>query len=172
MFKRSLTSEAFDAVSVEQKSINSTIQDELVPLNKFLSIYPMPAHLALTVGIILALIYLIFEQIAQAELIVKNNRAHQIEIQALKKQLLSQPVREELQSAALPEVQISILYLGHIQFNHLSKALVELDGEQMLVMPGQVLKLDWHIKELNEQYLLLESKAGHVVKAFRERSKA
>jgi hypothetical protein len=170
MFKRSLTSEAFDAVSVEHKSINSRTQDETLQLNKFLSIYLMPAQLTLTVGIILVLIYLIFEQAAQAELLVKNDSFHLNEIQALKKQLLSQPVHEESQSALLPKTQISILYLGHIQLNDASKALVELDGEQMLVMPGQVLNLDWHIKELNEQYLLIESKAGHVLKAFRERS--
>jgi hypothetical protein len=38
----------------------------------------------------------------------------------------------------------------------------------MLVMPGQILKLDWQIKELNEQYLLLESKDGRVMRTFRE----
>ncbi len=170
MFKRSLTTEAFDAVSVEQKSINSSTQYDLAPLDKFLSIYSVPIHWVLSVGIVFVLIYLIFEQAAQAELLVKNDRSRLHEIQALKTQLLSQPVHAELQNEVLHEAQLSILYLGHIQFNHLSKALVELDGEQMLVIHGQVLKLDWRIKELNEQYLLLESKAGHVVKAFRERS--
>ncbi len=170
MFKRSLTTEAFDAVSVEQKSINSSTQYDLAPLDKFLSIYSVPIHWVLSVGIVFVLIYLIFEQAAQAELLVKNDRSRLHEIQALKTQLLSQPVHAELQNEVLHEAQLSILYLGHIQFNHLSKALVELDGEQMLVIHGQVLKLDWRIKELNEQYLMLESKAGHVVKAFRERS--
>jgi hypothetical protein len=170
MFKRSLTTEAFDAVSVEQKSMNSSTQYDLAPLDKFLSIYSVPIHWVLSVGIVFVLIYLIFEQAAQAELLVKNDRARLNEIQALKTQLLSQPVHPELQNEVQPKTQLSILYLGHIQFNHLSKALVELDGEQMLVIHGQVLKLDWRIKELNEQYLLLESKAGHVVKAFRERS--
>ncbi len=170
MFKRSLTTEAFDAVSVEQKSINSSTQYDLAPLDKFLSIYSVPIHWVLSVGIVFVLIYLIFEQAAQAELLVKNDRSRLHEIQALKTQLLSQPVHAELQNEVLHEAQLSILYLGHIQFNHLSKALVELDGEQMLVIQGQVLKLDWRIKELNEQYLMLESKAGHVVKAFRERS--
>jgi hypothetical protein len=170
MFKRSLTTEAFDAVSVEQKSINSSTQYDLAPLDKFLSIYSVPIHWVLSVGIVFVLIYLIFEQAAQAELLVKNDRSRLNEIQALKTQLLSQPVHAEMQNEVLHEAQLSILYLGHIQFNHLSKALVELDGEQMLVIQGQVLKLDWRIKELNEQYLMLESKAGHVVKAFRERS--
>ncbi len=170
MFKRSLTTEAFDAVSVEQKSMNSSTQYDLAPLDKFLSIYSVPIHWVLSVGIVFVLIYLIFEQAAQAELLVKNDRSRLHEIQALKTQLLSQPVHAELQNEVLHEAQLSILYLGHIQFNHLSKALVELDGEQMLVIQGQVLKLDWRIKELNEQYLMLESKAGHVVKAFRERS--
>ncbi|MFM1806115.1 MAG: hypothetical protein RL212_374 [Pseudomonadota bacterium] len=170
MFKRSLTTEAFDAVSVEQKSMNSSTQYDLAPLDKFLSIYSVPIHWVLSVGIVFVLIYLIFEQAAQAELLVKNDRSRLHEIQALKTQLLSQPVHAEMQNEVLHEAQLSILYLGHIQFNHLSKALVELDGEQMLVIQGQVLKLDWRIKELNEQYLMLESKAGHVVKAFRERS--
>ena len=169
MFKRSLTSEAFDAVSVEQKRINSTAQIDFAPLDKFLNIYSVPIHLVLTIGLVFVLIYLIFEQAAQAELLVKNDRARISEIQALKTQLLSQPVHAELQNERQPKTQLSILYLGHIQLNHLSKALVELDGEQMLVTPGQVLNLDWQIKELNEQHLLLESKAGQVVKAYRER---
>jgi hypothetical protein len=168
MFKRSLTTEAFDTVSLEPKNINFPSQNIFNPLNKFLSIGAVQAHWALSVGIVCVLLYLIFEQAAQAELLVKNDRARLNEIQALKTQLLSQPVHAELQNEVQPKTQLSILYLGHIQFNHLSKALVELDGEQVLVTPGQVLKLDWQIKELNEQYLLLESKAGQVIKAFRE----
>ena len=169
MFKRSLTTEAFDEVSLEPKSINSPAQNTFNPLDKFLSIDPLRAHWALSVGIVCVLLYLIFEQAAQAELLVKNDKVRLNEIQALKTQLLSQPVHAELQNERQPKTQLSILYLGHIQLNHLSKALVELDGEQMLVTPGQVLNLDWQIKELNEQYLLLESKAGQVVKAYRER---
>jgi hypothetical protein len=168
MFKRSLTSEAFDAVSVEQKNINLTTQHNLSLINKFLSIYSFPAHLALSVGIIFMLFHLIAKQAAQAELFAKNDRVRLNEIQALKIQLLSQPVHAELQNEILPTPQLSIIYLGHIQLNQLSKALVDLDGEQMLVIPGQVLKLDWQIKELNEQYLLLESKDGTVMKTFRE----
>lgn len=170
MFKRSLTTEAFDAVSLEQKKINSLAQKGLAPLNKFLSIDAVQAHWALTIGMVFVLMYLIFEQAAQAELIIKNDRVHSREIQALKTQLLRQPLLTELQNEVPQEAELSIIYLGHIRFNHLPKALIELDGEEMLVIPGQVLKLDWHVKELNEQYLLLESKAGHVVKAFRERS--
>jgi hypothetical protein len=86
MFKRSLTTEAFDAVSVEQKSINSSTQYDLAPLDKFLSIYSVPIHWVLSVGIVFVLIYLIFEQAAQAELLVKNDRARLNEIQALKTQ--------------------------------------------------------------------------------------
>jgi len=168
MFKRSLTTEAFDAVSVEQKNINLTTQHSVSLINKFLSIYSVPANLALSVGVIFMLFYLISEQADQAELLAKNDRVHLSEIQALKTQLLSQPVRAELQNEVLPKPLLSIIYLGHIQLNHLSKALVELDGEQMLVMPGQILKLDWQIKELNEQYLLLESKDGRVMRTFRE----
>ena len=170
MFKRSLTSEAFDAVSIEPKSINSIIQKDLAPPARFLGIYSGLAHWALSIGIVFALIYLILEQAAQAELLAKNDRDRLNEIQALKTQWLSQPLHTELQNKELSETQLSIIYLGHIQLNQLSKALVELDGEQMLVMPDQVLKFDWLIKEFNDQYLLLESKSGHVVKAFRERS--
>ena len=167
MFKRNLSSDAFDAVSLEKNEMSAPLISLLKGHNPVL-IYGALFFSAviLTISFLLGAFY--FEFKAQIERMTRSYELLVIQTNSIKEELKIEGLRKTHDELSEVESYPHIVYLGTIKVKGVTKALVEINNSRQLVMVGQSIDSGWHIAEIVDDHLISKSEAGAVVKVMRE----
>jgi hypothetical protein len=168
MFKRNLTSDAFDAISFDKKEIKSPAKINLPKKHEPMFRYGLITLCGLSLLVLLLLAILYFEYKHEIKSILRDQESQKIEINLLKKELnefmLVKSHDEVIDDASLPVIN----YWGSIKAKGKTKALVELNGNRQLVVLGHLFDSGWRITELFDEYLIIESESGTSIQVNRE----
>ena len=168
MFKRNLTSDAFDAVSFDKKEIKSPPKINLLKNQDLILRYGLMAFCGLSLLLLLLLGVLYFEYKQKIKSILKDQESQKSEINLIKKELkdfmLVKPHDEEIDEKPHPIIS----YWGSIKAKGKTKALVEFNGNRQLVVIGHLFDSGWRLAELFDEYLIIESESGTSIQVNRE----
>jgi hypothetical protein len=168
MFKRNLTSDAFDAVSFDKKEIKSSPKINLLKNQDLILRYGLMAFCGLSLLLLLLLAILYFEYKQDIKLILKDHESQKIEINLIKKELkdfmLIKPHDEVIDEVPHPIIS----YWGSIKAKGKTKALIELDGNRQLVALDHLFDSGWRVTKLFDEYLIIESESGTSIQVNRE----
>jgi hypothetical protein len=168
MFKRNLTSDAFDAVSFDKKEIKSPPKINLLKNQDLILRYGLMAFCGLSLLLLLLLGVLYFEYKQEIKSILRDHDSHKNEISLIKKELkdimLAKSHDEEIDVRPHPIIS----YWGSIRAKGKTKALVEFNGNRQLVILGHLFDSGWRLAELFDEYLIIESESGITIQVNRE----
>ena len=150
MFKRNLSSDAFDAVSLEKNEMTAPLTSLLKDQN------PVLIYGAL------------FK--AQIESMTRSYELLVIKTNSVQEELKTEGLRKTHDDLSEVESYPHIVYWGTIKVKGVKKAFVEINNSRQLVMVGQSIDSSWHIAEIVDDHLISKSEAGAVVKVMREES--
>jgi hypothetical protein len=169
MFKRNLSSDAFDAVSLEKNEMTAPLTSLLKDQNPVL-IYGALffSAVVLTISFLLGAFY--FEFKAQIERMTRSYELLVIQTNSVQEELKTEGLRKTHDELSEVESYPHIVYWGTIKVKGVTKALVEINNSRQLVMVGQSIDSSWHIAEIVDDHLISKSGAGAVVKVMREES--
>lgn len=169
MFKRNLSSDAFDAVSLEKNEMTAPLTSLLKDQNPVL-IYGALffSAVVLTISFLLGAFY--FEFKAQIERMTRSYELLAIQTNSVQEELKTEGLRKTHDELSEVESYPHIVYWGTIKVKGVTKALVEINNSRQLVMVGQSIDSSWHIAEIVDDHLISKSEAGAVVKVMREES--
>jgi hypothetical protein len=168
MFKRNLTSDAFDAVSFDKKEIKSPPKINLFKNQDLILRYGLIALCGLPILFFLFVAILYFEYKQDIQSILKDQESQKMEMNFIKKELkdfmLVKPHDEEIDEKPNPIIS----YWGSIRAKGKTKALVEFNGNRQLVVIGHLFDSGWRLAELFDEYLIIESESGITIQVNRE----
>lgn len=168
MFKRNLTSDAFDAVSFDKKEIKSPPKINLLKNQDLIFRYGLIALCGLSILLFLFVAILYFEYKQEIKSIHKDHESQKNEINLIKKEIkvfmLAKPHDEEIDEKPHPIIS----YWGSIKAKGKTKALVEFNGNRQLVVLGHLFDSGWRLAELFDEYLIIESESGTSIQVNRE----
>jgi hypothetical protein len=168
MFKRNLTSDAFDAVSFDKKEIKSPPKINLLKNQDLILRYGLMAYCGLSLLLLPLLGVLYFEYKQEIQSILREHDSQKNEISLIKKELkdfmLAGPHVEKIDETPHPIIS----YWGSIKAKGKTKALVEFNGNRQLVVLGHLFDLGWRMTELFDEYLIIESESGNSIQVNRE----
>lgn len=168
MFKRNLTSEAFDAVSFDKKEIKSPPKINLLKNQDLIFRYGWIALCGLSILLFLFVAILYFEYKQEIKSIHKDHESQKNEINLIKKEIkvfmLAKPHDKEIDETPHPIIS----YWGSIKAKGKTKALVEFNGNRQLVVLGHLFDSGWRLAELFDEYLIIESETGTSIQVNRE----
>lgn len=168
MFKRNLTSDAFDAISFDKKEIKSPPKINLPKKHELMFRYGLMAFCGMSLFVLLLLAILYFEYKHEIKSILKDQEYQKIEINLIKKEL-KDFMLVKLHDEVIDDVPHPIInYWGSIKAKGKTKALVELNGNRQLVILGHLFDSGWRITELSDEYLIIESESGTSIQVNRE----
>jgi hypothetical protein len=168
MFKRNLTSDAFDDISFDKKEIPGPPQINFSKKHELMFRYGLITlcGLFLFVFLLEALIY--FDCKDDIKSISREHELYKNEIHLIKKELrnaLLAKQHDEVLDGVPPPV---ISYRGTIRAKGEVKALIELSGARQLVLLGHQFEAGWRLTELLDGYLILKSQSGRSIQVNRE----
>lgn len=168
MFKRNLTSDAFDAVSFDKKEITPQPKINLLKNQDLILRYGLMAFCGLSLLLLLLLGVLYFEYKQDIKTILKDQDSQKNEINSIKKELkdfmLTKTHVEKIDETPHPIIS----YWGSIKAKGKTKALVEFKGNRQLVVLGHLFESGWRLAELFDEYLIIESESGTSIQVNRE----
>jgi hypothetical protein len=168
MFKRNLTSEAFDAVSFDKKEINPPPKINLLKNQDLILRYGLMTFCGLALLLLLLLGVLYFEYKHEIKSILREHDSQKNEINSIKKELkdfmLAKTHVEKIDETPNPIIS----YWGSIKAKGKTKALIELNGNRQLVALDHLFDSGWRVTKLFDEYLIIESESGTSIQVNRE----
>lgn len=170
MFKRNLTTDAFDAISFDKEEISPPIKVHSLSDQDRLLRYGLIAFCGILLLISFLVVMLYLDNKEKFNALQREHELHKIEFNLLKNEVKEKSLTVESIEVKHDDQHPAISYWGTIKTEGKTKALIGLNGVRQLVSINHVFELGWHISELFDEYLIIKSDSGNSVQINREES--
>lgn len=170
MFKRNLSDDAFDAISFNKKETSVMPKINFLKDHEDILRYGLVGLSGLFFLFLLMGTWIYFEYKDDMKITSRVIELHKIQISEIKKELKDLSLIKPPNKSEDEQPNPIINYWGSIKAKGKVKALVEINGTRQLVAIGHLFDSGWHLSQMFDEFLVIESQSGISLQINREES--